>query len=171
MNRSVTRLDTLAQTSVHGDEGILRGLVESQVRIKGLTIEIEECPPALAVRADEEKLRQILANLISNAMKLTPRGGRISLSWIREGGDVHIAVRDTGIGIPAGKLDSIFEPFVQVRAGLTRTADGTGLGLAISHDVAVLWVGEPDRGERPGEGSTFRVRLPRGGPGHPAGEV
>ncbi len=101
-------------------------------------------------------------NLLSNAVKFTDRG-TIELECAEEGEEVAVRVRDTGIGIPAGKLDTVFEPFVQVRADLPRTAEGTGLGLAISRDLARGMGGELGVESVPGEGSTFTLRLPRGG--------
>jgi signal transduction histidine kinase len=140
-------------------------LVVPQVRTRGLTLTVGECPPNLVVRADPEKLRQILVNLLSNAIKFTDRGGQIDLRC--EGHEdpdsptVDITVRDTGIGIPREKLEVIFEPFVQVRADLTRTAEGTGLGLAISRDLAEAMNGTLTVESVKGEGSTFRLTLPR----------
>ena len=140
-------------------------LVAPQVRARGLTLTVADCPPDLCVRADSEKLRQILVNLLSNAIKFTDRGGCIDL--LCEGHEdpdsptVSIIVRDTGIGIADEKLDVIFEPFVQVRADLTRTAEGTGLGLAISRDLAEAMQGTLTVESTKGEGSTFRLTLPR----------
>jgi signal transduction histidine kinase len=140
-------------------------LVSPQVRARGLTLTVADCPPDLCVRADSEKLRQILVNLLSNAIKFTDRGGRIEL--LCEGHEdpnaptVTISVRDSGIGIAEEKLDAIFEPFVQVRADLTRTAEGTGLGLAISRDLAEAMGGTLTVESAKGEGSTFRLTLPK----------
>lgn len=136
------------------------GLVSPQVWAKGLTLHVVECPPELAVRADGEKLRQILVNLLSNAVKFTDGGGRIELSCTARGEEVRISVGDTGIGIPEEKLAAIFEPFVQVRADLTRTTDGTGLGLAISRDLARAMGGDLTVESTAGNGSTFTLRLP-----------
>jgi signal transduction histidine kinase len=135
-------------------------LVAPQARDRGLELELLECPPELEVQADEEKLRQILVNLLSNAVKFTEPGGRIDVSCTRSGEEVEIAVSDTGIGIPTRKLATIFEPFVQVRADLTRPHEGTGLGLAISRDLARGMGGDLTAASTPGAGSTFVVRLP-----------
>jgi PAS domain S-box-containing protein len=154
----------LGDVSVRDLLADVEGLVEPQVRAKGLDLAVGGCPPDLEARADAEKLRQILINLVSNAIKFTDRGGRIELMCQLHGDFVHLAVRDTGIGIPAEKLQTIFEPFVQVRADLTRTAEGTGLGLAISRDLAAGMDAELSVESTPGKGSTFTLRLPRSVP-------
>ena len=139
-------------------------LVAPQVRHKGLTLAASECAADVAVRADPEKLRQVLLNLLSNAVKFTDGGGHIDVTAETSRTDsgqemVQIRVRDTGIGIPADKLDVIFEPFVQVRSDLTRTAEGTGLGLAISRDLARGMGGDLTAESQLGAGSTFTLTL------------
>ncbi|MET0398011.1 MAG: GAF domain-containing sensor histidine kinase [Longimicrobiaceae bacterium] len=135
-------------------------LVAPQAQANDLALSVGTCPPELAVRADAEKLRQVLVNLLSNAVKFTARGGRIDLACSASGDRVQVQVRDTGIGIPPDQLDGIFEPFVQVRADLTRTAEGTGLGLAISRDLARGMGGDLTAESTPGVGSTFTLTLP-----------
>ena len=135
-------------------------LVAPQAQAKELSLSVAACAPSLAVRADAEKVRQILVNLLSNAVKFTDRGGRVELACVAEGARIRVLVRDTGIGIAAEQLDRIFEPFVQVRADLTRTAEGTGLGLAISRDLARGMGGDLTVRSAPGEGSTFELTLP-----------
>ncbi|MDB4887007.1 MAG: domain S-box protein [Gemmatimonadetes bacterium] len=140
-------------------------LVVPQARMKGLVFEAIDCPDDLVARADPEKLRQVLVNLLGNAVKFTEsrdgQPGRISVSCAPDGERVRIAVRDTGIGIAMDKLGAVFEPFVQVRATLTRTAEGTGLGLAISRDLARGMGGALTVESEPGVGSTFVLVLPR----------
>ncbi len=135
------------------------GLVAPQARAKALALAVGGCRPDLRVRADAEKLRQVLVNLLSNAVKFTDRGS-VAVDAGAEGGTVRIRVRDTGIGIPPEKLGVIFEPFVQVRADLTRTAEGAGLGLAISRDLARGMGGDLTAESTPGVGSTFTLMLP-----------
>jgi PAS domain S-box-containing protein len=135
-------------------------LVAPQAQAKDLALAVAPCPRELAVRADAEKVRQILVNLLSNAIKFTDRGGRVELTCAGAGAQVHVHVRDTGIGIPPDQLERIFEPFVQVRADLTRTAEGTGLGLAISRDLARGMAGDLAAESTPGVGSTFTLTLP-----------
>ncbi|MEO8562477.1 MAG: ATP-binding protein [bacterium] len=135
-------------------------LVAPQARANGLTLTLAECASRLTVRADAEKLRQILVNLLSNAIKFTPAGGRVDMTCDATGAMATIRVRDTGIGIPADKLQAIFDPFVQVRSDLTRTHEGTGLGLAISRDLARGMDGDLRVDSHMGEGSTFILTLP-----------
>lgn len=113
------------------------------------------------VFADPEKLHQILLNLLSNAVKFTSSGG-ITVAANQADGVVNIDITDTGRGIAESRLHDIFEPFVQVDSGTTRTAGGTGLGLTIARDFARRMSGDLSitRSE-PGVGSTFRLILPR----------
>jgi len=138
-----------------------QALVAPQAQAKGLVLDVVTCEEDFVVCADEEKLRQILANLLSNAVKFTDRGGTVTLRCDSVGENAVFVVSDTGMGIPADKLEAIFEPFVQVRSDLTRTAEGTGLGLAISRDLAVGMRGDLAAESTPGQGSTFTLTLPR----------
>jgi signal transduction histidine kinase len=135
-------------------------LVVPQMRAHGLTYVIGQCAPNIVVRADPEKLRQILLNLLTNAIKFTERGGEIGVSCTTHDERVSIAVRDTGIGIQADKLASVFEPFVQVDQRFTRTREGVGLGLAISRDLARGMSGDLTAESTLGAGSTFTLVLP-----------
>ena len=136
-------------------------LVAPQARAKGITLSIAPGAPAtLTARADPEKLRQILVNLVGNAVKFTLDGGRVEMSCAAEGGRVVFRVRDTGIGIPREKLETIFDPFVQVRSDLTRPHEGTGLGLAISRDLARAMGGDLRAESELGQGSTLTLTLP-----------
>ena len=111
-------------------------LVAPQIQTRGLTYESVPCDPSIVVRTDGEKVQQILLNLLSNAVKFTDSGGHVRLECVARGSVAAIRVVDTGLGIPAGKLEAIFEPFVQVDQNFTRTGQGTGLGLSISRDLA-----------------------------------
>lgn len=138
-------------------------MVEPLVREKGLAIEDVACDPGLLVRADPEKVTQILVNLLSNAIKFTPAGGRLSARCAATERTVLLRVTDTGIGIAADQLASIFEPFMQVRSGLAGRDSGVGLGLAISRDMARAMGGDLTVESEPGRGSTFALSLPVGG--------
>ena len=137
-------------------------LVVPQMRAKGLTCVMPACDPELRVRADSDKLQQILLNLLSNAVKFTEPGGRISVTAVAVGGAVALSVADTGVGVASDKLAQIFEPFVQVNARYTRTQEGVGLGLAISRDLARGMGGDLAAESEMGVGSVFTLTLPRG---------
>jgi PAS domain S-box-containing protein len=137
------------------------GLIMPQLRAKGLQFESAGWPSEVYVRADEEKLQQIMLNLLTNAVKFTERGGVIRLEVELDGGLVRVRVSDSGIGIANEKLETIFEPFVQLDANYTRTRDGVGLGLAISRDLARGMAGELSVSSVEGSGSTFTLTLPR----------
>jgi signal transduction histidine kinase/CheY-like chemotaxis protein len=115
--------------------------------------------PAFAVRADPLRFRQILDNLLSNAIKFTPENGRISVSAVRDGGEVAITVQDTGVGIAEGDHGKVFEEFHQLGDAAQRKA-GTGLGLALTRRLVEAHGGSIALDSRLGEGSRFTIRLP-----------
>jgi CheY-like chemotaxis protein len=137
------------------------------VRARGKSIElscvIAAATPA-AIVGDAVRLKQILANILSNAVKFTERGSvRLEIGVDRRDGDrvtLHVAVSDTGIGIAADKRAVIFEPFQQADGSMTRRFGGTGLGLAIASNLVRLMGGEIWIDSEPGAGSTFHVTLP-----------
>lgn len=135
-------------------------LITPQTEAGGLTY-TNRGGPAVAVRADEEKLTQILLNLLSNAIKFTDRGGAIVVWWDVISERVRIHVQDTGIGIEPVRLDAIFDPFIQVDADLTRTVQGTGLGLSIARELARAMGGDLTVESVFGAGATFTIVLPR----------
>src|SRR5205814_9596628 len=110
----------------------LEDFVRPQLHDRNLAFHCDQPAEDVVVRADPDKTRQILLNLLSNAVKFTPPKGRIDVGCERSDGVVLIRVRDTGIGIAPERLDSVFEPFVQVHRTLTEPTGGVGLGLAIS---------------------------------------
>jgi two-component system, NarL family, sensor histidine kinase BarA len=144
----------------------LVGLARPMAERKSIDLELrlDEAIPLL--RQDSGKLRQIIYNLLSNAIKFTPEGGRVTLRARAEGRSVVIEVADTGIGIAEEDRDKIFEKFRQAGAigqgdgVLTREHQGTGLGLSIVRELAKLLGGDVHLESRPGQGSTFTVRLP-----------
>jgi signal transduction histidine kinase len=156
---------TLASVNLHDMLGDIAPMIEPQLATKQLRYGVRDPLSLPAVRADRDKLHQIFLNLLSNAVKFTEPGGSITIE-AHEGTepphDVVIRITDSGCGIPADKLEAIFEPFVQVRAELTRPHEGTGLGLAISRDLARGMGGDLGAESSPNEGSTFVLRLPRG---------
>ena len=128
---------------------------------KHLRYDTSGCPRELAVQADPEKLRQILLNLLLNAVKFTDEGGVIAIACSADRQTVRIHVSDTGIGIATEQQEKIFEPFVQVDRRLNRPMEGTGLGLAISRELARGMGGELTVESKLGTGSTFTLSLPR----------
>jgi signal transduction histidine kinase len=139
----------------------LAAMIEPQVASKGQHYSVAPLQPKLTVRADRDKLVQVLLNLLSNAVKFTQPGGTIAVKCEIEESTVKIIVTDTGRGIPAEKLESIFEPFVQVRAESAKANEGTGLGLAISRNLARGMHGDLWATSTPGAGSSFTLSLPR----------
>ncbi|MHB1223957.1 MAG: ATP-binding response regulator [Gemmatimonadaceae bacterium] len=140
-------------------------LIAPLAAARGLELDSGACGAVVVARADAEKLRQILLNLFSNAIKFTPPGGRVTVRCAvvdGEEGDRHVAVRvaDTGRGISPDELEHVFDPFVQVGRKLSSSDGGTGLGLAISRDLARGMGGELTAESEVGVGSTFILTLP-----------
>ena len=127
---------------------------------KSINLEIQDCPPGISGLADVSKTEQILINLVSNAVNFTPAGGTISIGCGFADSGVWIRVRDTGVGIAEDKLETIFEPFVQVGRSFTTGHRGTGLGLAISREMARGMSGDLTVESELGKGSSFTVWLP-----------
>jgi signal transduction histidine kinase len=139
----------------------LEALVTPQVAQRGLVYESGADGGDAHAWADAEKTRQIVLNLVTNAIKFTEPGGRITVLAERADGGVRIRVRDSGRGIPPEQLGRIFDPFVQVDRHLTADSQqGVGLGLAISRDLARGMGGDLGVESVPGQGSTFTLRLP-----------
>jgi signal transduction histidine kinase len=138
----------------------LDAVVSSLAAAKDVEYHCDVPPHGVFTRTDPDKLRQILINLLSNAVKFTPAGGRIKISCAASENTVSISVEDTGPGIPSDKVDAVFEPFVQLDRGLTRTTEGTGLGLAISRGLARGMGAEITLTTEVGKGSTFTLMLP-----------
>ena len=135
-------------------------LIAPQMRAKRLILQYTECDPGLRIRADGEKVQQIVLNLLTNALKFTDPGGRVELGCTSSGTEVHVHVADTGRGIAVDQFGRVFEPFVQVDSQLTRTQEGVGLGLAISRDLARGMGGDITVQSTPRVGSTFTLTLP-----------
>ncbi len=140
----------------------VRPLVVPQMLAKALALDVrvDKRVAPVRARADRDKVQQIVLNLLSNATKFTPRGGRVTLAWAVEGDHVCVTISDTGIGIPAERLDVIFEPFVQLGSDRTTIGQGTGLGLAISRDLARSMGGDLTAASEVGVGSTFTLIVP-----------
>lgn len=136
-------------------------LVAPQMRKDRLTFHSAPVSIGIRVRADREKVQQVLINLLSNAIKFTETGGSVRLECAPIDAErVAVRVTDTGRGIPPDRLEGIFDPFVQVDANLTRVQEGVGLGLAIGRDLARGMGGDLVVSSTPGSGSTFTLLLP-----------
>lgn len=140
--------------------GDLDAMIDSLARAKSIDYKCVAPPNGVYARTDPDKMRQILVNLVSNAIKFTPHAGYIEVSYSLSPMTIAITVRDTGPGIPHDKQESVFEPFVQLDRGLTRTTEGTGLGLAISRGLARGMGGDITLSSSVGRGSMFTLILP-----------
>ena len=151
---------TLEHTAVSSALASVRFLIEPLLTSSEIQFTEKECSPELSVVADRDRLNQILVNLFSNAVKFSTRGGEVRVRCHVREHLVAIQVEDDGHGIAADKLEEIFEPFVQLSSGLTRTAEGSGLGLSISRELARLMGGDVTVESEVGKGSTFTLTLP-----------
>lgn len=138
----------------------LEPLVQPELLRKRIALERGPFDAELEVKADPNKLRQILLNIVGNAIKFTAADGRIRLAASRDDNVVVMTVTDTGIGVPADKLSQVFEPFFQADAGTTREYSGVGLGLAIARDLARAMGGEIHFESALGQGSVVSLVLP-----------
>ncbi len=138
----------------------LEPLVRPQLEAKRIALTRCDVDPSLVASANPPRLRQILLNFLTNGIKFTPEEGRVSIAATRIGDVVEFTVSDTGIGIPADKLEKVFEPFYQVESGPTRRFDGVGLGLAISRDIARKMGGDVSIASTVGVGSRVTLVLP-----------
>ncbi|HTR20315.1 MAG TPA: ATP-binding protein [Gemmatimonadales bacterium] len=141
----------------------------------GVSMKAETPAEPVVIAVDGTRIRQLLLNLLTNAVKYTPPGGRVRLWMERENGRVKLGVSDTGIGIAPGDLPHIFDRFWRADSARTRTGErpGVGLGLAICKWIAEAHGGSIEVQSRPGRGTTFTVTLPATAPGaapspHPA---
>jgi PAS domain S-box-containing protein len=135
-------------------------LFGQQASESGIEIITEQQNDITEFFADSRALLQILVNLVSNAVKFTPSGGRITISTRRAGDQVVLKVADTGVGIPEADIKRVMEPFEQVENVMSRTHQGTGLGLSIVKALAAAHGGSFKLESRPGAGTSATVRLP-----------
>ncbi|MGH7612824.1 MAG: sensor histidine kinase, partial [Gemmatimonadales bacterium] len=184
INRMTELVDTLL-TLARADEGTaplhresvdLKKLVEETretgellAEEAGVTMSVTAPASAVVVAVDASRIRQLVLNLLTNAVKYTPSGGRVTLWLERDDGAVKLGVSDTGIGIAAGDLPHIFDRFWRADSARTRTSErpGAGLGLAICKWIAEAHGGTIDVQSRSGRGTTFTVTLPSTSPAHP----
>ncbi len=137
----------------------VEAMVAVQARERGLAFHRAPAEPGLRAHGDPRRVRQVLANLVDNAVKYTDAGS-VTVSAGRDGGRVRIAVADTGRGIAGDRLESVFDRFVQLERGRSeRSVEGVGLGLTIARDLARRMGGDLAVESRPGSGSTFTLTL------------
>lgn len=151
--------------SVNANEllAALEDLVTPQFAAHGVTFIRVVCDEAVRIRSDPEKTQQIVLNLLTNAYRFTEAAGSVELACARSADQVLITVKDTGRGIPAERLASIFEPFVQIDRHLSaQSQQGVGLGLSISRELARQMGGDLTVVSTVGGGSTFTLALPAG---------
>jgi len=146
------KLDELTRASVED--------FQVMVEQAGLTLDAEIAPHLPPVNGSPTYLRRVLDNLLGNAAKFTPAGGRITVRVRQEGEQVVLEVSDTGVGIPADQLERIFERFYQVNGSVRRQYGGVGLGLALVKSIVETYGGRVTVESRVGEGSTFTVWFP-----------
>jgi cell cycle sensor histidine kinase DivJ len=135
-------------------------LLALKARESGVDLKVQLSADLPEIVADRRALRQILLNLVSNALKFTNRGGSVTVSAVRDSSYLAVAVEDTGVGIGAEDLPRLGEAFFQARASYDRRHDGTGLGLSIVKGLVRLHGGDFNIGSRLGEGTRVTVRLP-----------
>jgi signal transduction histidine kinase len=135
--------------------------LQGQAARSGVTLASSDPPPRLLVLGDPVRLEQVLANVVGNALKYTPRGGHVSVALERARAEAVLKVRDDGAGIPPDQLRRVFETFAQVDATLDRSRGGLGLGLTVARSLIVMHGGTIQAfSEGVGKGSEFVVRLP-----------
>ncbi len=133
---------------------------EPRLEAKGVRLELEVGEEPLPVEVDPERLRQVLFNLLSNAERYTPEGGRIAVRAEQRDGEARVSVSDTGPGIPPEELPYVFERFWRGDKARARRSGGTGLGLAIAKQLVEAHGGRIGAESEPGRGATFRFTLP-----------
>ena len=156
------RLD-LSPTSAAEAAAQAVGVVQPAAEAKGQTLRVDVPDDLPACLADRDRLAQVLINLLDNAIKFTPAGGRIGIEARADGNRLEIAVRDNGPGIALEDLGRIFERFYRVERSRDRREGGTGLGLAIAKHLVQAMDGSIEATSAPGAGSTFRITLPLAG--------
>ena len=145
------------------------GLVGEHIRAwrgvaqqRGVGLYFKEPEEVVAANVDRVEVAKVIRNLLSNALKFTPRGGRVTAAVRCDESRAILVVKDTGVGIPEDKQTDVFKPFVQVDSGDTRSSDGAGIGLALVQSIVLRHEGWVELDSRPGHGSTFRIMLPAG---------
>jgi len=133
---------------------------KEKIEHKGHMVEVNVPPGLPEIEADREKMEQVLGNLLDNAIKFTPEGGKVCFTVFANEGNVKVEVSDTGIGIPPPHLSRIFERFYRVDKARSRELGGTGLGLAIVKHIVRAHGGTVGVESTSGKGAKFFLTLP-----------
>ena len=161
---SITGGKMRLERAPHDLNDLVRTVAEDlspQATEKGIGFELRSATEPLPVEADSDRIRQVVANLISNALKFTPAGGTITVATEQAAGDACLRVRDTGSGIAPAFLSHVFEMFRQAEEGPRRVKGGLGIGLALARQITELHGGDIEaRSEGLGRGAEFIIRLP-----------
>jgi len=147
-----------------------RNMLAPQAEAKNVAMSVDVSSSIGEIRADRRAVKQMLINLVSNAVKFTPEGGSVSVGAKRLGSRLHFWVSDTGIGISESDIGKVGEPFMQVSNDYTRRFEGTGLGLSLVKGLVALHEGTMAIESSPGEGTMVTITLPIDGPDR-AGEA
>ncbi|WP_103668341.1 hybrid sensor histidine kinase/response regulator [Pseudanabaena sp. BC1403] len=134
--------------------------VKQQALKKQIQITTNLAPDIKSIEVDPLRMRQVLINLLDNAVKFTPNGGRVSLDVLKINSWICFSITDSGLGIATSDQSKLFQPFVQLDSGLNRSYEGTGIGLAIVKQIIELHNGYVDCSSEIGQGTCFTVRLP-----------
>src|SRR6476646_787032 len=159
----------LDAVSVHQALRVTEAIVAPLAHARGVALSVSDATRDAQVFGDDAKIKQVLVNLATNAVKFTGQGGQVTLTCHAANDDVVFDISDTGAGIPADQLRAIFEPYVQLPPPLLDSPGGSGLGLAISREFATAMHGELTVSSTLGLGSTFTLRLKRFSPELAAG--
>src|SRR5262249_31172435 len=143
-------------------------LVRGRAERHAIRLESEIAPEVTTYEGDERKFKQIMLNLLTNAVKFTPEGGTVTMSSDRVNGSYVFSVKDTGIGIAAEDHQKVFEEFRQVGTDYARKAEGTGLGLTLTRRLVELHGGRIRVESALGKGATFTFNLPIGATSEPS---
>ena len=154
----------LGLVAVESVLGQLEELIRPQLDEKTLTYKLIRNGDGATMFADKDKLVRIFTNLLTNAIKFTEPGGTITLGWVVDDDLVRISLTDSGIGMPADRMESMFEPFVQMSGQKQLNPHGVGLGLAIGRKLARLMGGDLTAERAPVRGTTFVMTIPRDAP-------
>jgi two-component system phosphate regulon sensor histidine kinase PhoR len=153
----------LSQFDINAILESIVGQFQEKAKTAGLTFEMELPGDLPRVQCDAEKISWVIGQLLDNACKFTPEGGRVKLEAYQSNNFVKISVTDTGIGIPFHRLDEIYEPFHQLDGSITRRYNGTGLGLALSQRILAAHGTQIEVRSMEGQGSHFEFSLPLAG--------